>query len=284
MSGASAMLEGVAPPLVVAHRGASSDFAEHTLTAYERAIEVGADALECDVRLTADGHLVCVHDATITRTSNGTLAVDTSTLKQLRRFDFASWKSGAAPTAPGEVAPRFSVLTLETLLDLATSSSRPVGLSIETKHPTRQSLSLERHVVEALRRFALVPAGAKVADPQAPGAVRMMSFSARALQRMRALAPTVPAVYLTSQPPARLRDGRLPFGAVVAGPGLEVLRADPDYVARVQSRGHRVHVWTVDEPVDVAFCVGLGVDGLITNRPAAVIRAVGRRVGEPGAG
>ena len=278
------MLKGMTPPLVIAHRGASSEFAEHTLAAYERAIEVGADALECDVRLTADGHVVCVHDATISRTSNGTLAVDTSTLAQLRRFDFASWMTGAAPTAPGEVAPRYSVLSLETLLDLATSSARPVGLSIETKHPTRQSLSLEEHVVEALRRFALVPAGASAADPQSAGGVRVMSFSARALHRMRVLAPSVPTVYLTSQPPAHLRDGGLPAGAVVAGPGLEVLRVDPGYVARAQSRGHRVHVWTVDEPVDVAFCVSLGVDGIITNRPAAVVGDVGRRVGKLSAG
>jgi len=278
------MLEYMAPPLVIAHRGASSDLPEHTLAAYERAIEAGADALECDVRLTADGHLVCVHDATISRTSNGTLAVDTSTLAQLQRFDFASWKSGVAPTAPGEVTPRFSVLTLEALLDLATASSRPVGLSIETKHPTRQSLSLERHVVDALLRFALVPAEVKGADPQAKGSVRVMSFSARALHRMRVLAPTVPTVYLTSQPPARLRAGALPFGAVVAGPSLEVLRADPDYVARVKARGHRVHVWTVDEPVDVNFCVSLGVDGIITNRPAAVVRDVGRRSGGSPAG
>jgi glycerophosphoryl diester phosphodiesterase len=56
---------------VVAHRGSSAEEPEHTLSAYQRAIEVGADALECDVRLTADGHLVCVHDRRVNRTSNG---------------------------------------------------------------------------------------------------------------------------------------------------------------------------------------------------------------------
>ena len=61
-------------PQVVAHRGASHENAEHTLRAYKRAIEVGAEALECDVRLTADGHLICVHDRNLRRTA-GALGV-----------------------------------------------------------------------------------------------------------------------------------------------------------------------------------------------------------------
>ena len=57
--------------MVVAHRGASSLAAEHTLAAYVAAIDSGADALECDVRMTRDGHLICVHDRTLNRTSDG---------------------------------------------------------------------------------------------------------------------------------------------------------------------------------------------------------------------
>ena len=73
---------------VVAHRGASVDLAEHTLAAYRRALEVGADALECDVRLTADGHLVCVHDRRVDRTSNGSGLVSTLELAELADLDF----------------------------------------------------------------------------------------------------------------------------------------------------------------------------------------------------
>ena len=62
---------------VVAHRGSSEDSPEHTLEAYKRAIAEGADALECDVRLTRDGHLVCVHDRRIDRTSTGRGVVST---------------------------------------------------------------------------------------------------------------------------------------------------------------------------------------------------------------
>src|SRR5690242_16503747 len=80
-------------PQVVAHRGASRVRAEHTLGAYVQAIEDGADALECDVRLTADGHLVCVHDRRVDRTTNARGAVSTMRLEQLSDLDAASWKS-----------------------------------------------------------------------------------------------------------------------------------------------------------------------------------------------
>ena len=78
-------------PQVVAHRGSSADAPEHTLDAYLRALADGADALECDVRLTADGHLVCVHDRRIDRTSDGRGIVSTMTLSGLDGLDFGTW-------------------------------------------------------------------------------------------------------------------------------------------------------------------------------------------------
>ena len=80
-------------PQVVAHRGSSRSRAEHTLGAYVQAIEEGADALECDVRLTADGHLVCVHDRRVDRTTNARGLGSTMRLAQLADLDAASWKS-----------------------------------------------------------------------------------------------------------------------------------------------------------------------------------------------
>ncbi len=71
---------------MVAHRGASADRPEHTLAAYELALQEGADGVECDVRLTSDGHLVCVHDRRVDRTSNGTGLVSEMTLAQLREL------------------------------------------------------------------------------------------------------------------------------------------------------------------------------------------------------
>src|SRR3954462_1928762 len=88
-------------PLVFAHRGGADALPEHTLGAYLRAIHDGADGLECDVRLTRDGHVVCVHDRRINRTSNGTGRVSAHTLAESSELDFGSWhRSGAAGAVP----------------------------------------------------------------------------------------------------------------------------------------------------------------------------------------
>ncbi|WP_228976325.1 glycerophosphodiester phosphodiesterase [Streptomyces sp. DH12] len=255
---------------VVAHRGASEEAPEHTLAAYVKAIDDGADALECDVRLTADGHLVCVHDRRVNRTSNGRGAVSALELADLAALDFGSWKDRYESPDWGD--PEYtSVLTLERLLELVADAGRPVGLAIETKHPTRWAGQVEERLVRQLRRFGL-------ADPATPeeSAVRIMSFSARSLHRVAAAVPTVPTVYLTQFVSPRMRDGRLPAGSRIAGPSIRILRGNPTFVERVHRAGHEVHVWTVDDPDDVDLCVRLGVDAIITNRPKQVLAQLGR--------
>ncbi|MGP2441151.1 glycerophosphodiester phosphodiesterase [Streptomyces sp. JW3] len=265
---------------VVAHRGASEEAPEHTLAAYTKAIEEGADALECDVRLTADGHLVCVHDRRVNRTSNGRGAVSAMELADLAALDFGSWKTREAWRMRGE-EPQWehrpedreatSVLTLERLLELVADAGRRVELAIETKHPTRWAGQVEERLLILLKRFGL-DAPADADDTR----VRVMSFSARSLHRVRAVAPTLPTVYLTQFVSPRLRDGRLPAGVRIAGPSVRIVRSHPAYIERLKRAGHQVHVWTVNEVRDVDLCVGLGVDAIITNRPRAVLDHLGR--------
>ncbi|CAM5325469.1 MULTISPECIES: glycerophosphodiester phosphodiesterase [Streptomyces] len=260
---------------VVAHRGASEDAPEHTLAAYRRAIEDGADALECDVRLTADGHLVCVHDRRVNRTSNGRGAVSALELADLAALDFGSWKededtAGEAPDRQHEDPERTSVLTLERLLELVADAGRRVELAIETKHPTRWAGQVEERLVALLTRF-----GHTKASADGPPAVRVMSFSARSLHRVRAAAPDIPGVYLMQFLTPRHRDGRLPPGVGIAGPGVRILRAHPEYVAKAHRAGHQVHVWTVNDEADVELCERLGVDAIITNRPKQVRAQLG---------
>jgi len=264
---------------VVAHRGSSADVPEHTLEAYVQAIADGADALECDVRLTADGHLVCVHDRRIDRTSDGRGIVSTMTLSDLDRLDFGGWY-GAQQSSGAEVdddeplvmdEERHKVLTLERLLELVVDSDREIGLAIETKHPTRYAGLVEERTVALLRRYGL-------ARPRTEqdARIRVMSFSQLSMRRIRALAPGLPTVFLMERVPLRFRDGDLPFGAGIAGPSIDIVREHPRYIERVHRAGHRIHVWTVDEPADVDLCVRLGVDAVITNRPRAVLSHLGR--------
>ncbi|GGS38274.1 glycerophosphodiester phosphodiesterase [Streptomyces griseoviridis] len=265
---------------VVAHRGASDEAPEHTLAAYRKAIEEGADALECDVRLTSDGHLVCVHDRRVNRTSNGRGAVSAMELADLAALDFGSWKTREAWRVRGE-EPEYehrpedreatSVLTLERLLELVADAGRRVELAIETKHPTRWAGQVEERLLALLKRFGLdAPAD------NAEARVRVMSFSARSLHRVRAAAPTLPTVYLMQFVSPRLRDGRLPAGVRIAGPSVRIVRNHPAYIERLRRAGHQVHVWTVNEPEDMDLCVDLGVDAIITNRPRAVLDRLGR--------
>ncbi|WP_030159585.1 glycerophosphodiester phosphodiesterase [Streptomyces sp. NRRL S-244] len=235
---------------VIAHRGASHEHPEHTLAAYRQAIDDGADALECDVRLSADGRLVCVHDRRVERTSDGRGVVSAMTYEELAGLDFGGWK--------GEAHRGAQVLLFEDLLKEVLTADRPVGLAVETKHPTRAGGRLEAELVRVLREHGLADGS--------DGRVEVMSFSRNALIRLNRLAPGLPAVYLIER---RLRPARPPF-AGHAGPGIDLLRKDPGLVARLKARGLRVRVWTVDEPEDVELCVRLGVDTLITNRPREV--------------
>src|SRR3954467_5145431 len=120
---------GEGRPQVVAHRGSSAAKAEHTLGAYITALDEGADALECDVRLTADGHLVCVHDRNLRRTASTRGLVSTKQLAELRQLDFASWKNpwaDLADDAPERDEELDRVLTLRKLLETAADYDRRV--------------------------------------------------------------------------------------------------------------------------------------------------------------
>lgn len=189
------------PIQIVAHRGASEEAPEHTLAAYRKAIEDGADALECDVRLSADGHLVCVHDRRVNRTSNGRGAVSALELADLAALDFGSWKAREALRSRDEEPDwefrpedreQTSVLTLERLLELVADAGRRVELAVETKHPTRWAGQVEERLLHLLKRFGLDAPPSPAESP-----VRIMSFSPRSLHRVRAAAPTLPTVYLT---------------------------------------------------------------------------------------
>ena len=249
-----------------AHRGASTDAPEHSLAAYRQAIEQGADGIECDVRLTADGHLVCVHDRRVDRTTNGRGVVSTLELADLAALDFAarhdSWRDFEDPEEPDH--DRSTVVTLERLLELVVDSGRRVEMSIETKHPTRYAGLVERAVVDVLRRFGLAGPGDVEVAP-----VHVMSFSWLGLRRVRSLAPRVPTVLLMDRVPLRMRDGSLPVGVTAAGPSIDIVRSHPAYVQRAHRQGHQVFVWTVNQAPDVQVCMDAGVDVIITDRPGA---------------
>jgi glycerophosphoryl diester phosphodiesterase len=254
-----------APPLVFAHRGSSAALPEHTLAAYVRALDEGADGVESDVRLTRDGHLVCVHDRRLERTSNGRGRVSARTLAELDELDFGSWHP-----ATDSAEPDFTrVLTLDRLLHAVRAAVKPVRLLIETKHPSRYGADVERRLVDLLAAHGLL-------DDARHVHVTVMSFSPLALRRVRELAPTLPTVQLLELLPPGMRPQRLPFGSRIAGPGIGLVRARPGLVPALRAAGTEVYVWTVNEPSDVSLVLEHGVDGIITDRPRYVLDRLAR--------
>lgn len=253
---------------MVAHRGSSEVAAEHTLGAYVRALDEGADALECDVRLSADGHLVCVHDRRVDRTTNATGAVSTMTLAELDELDAASWKKPWAELDDEAEAPDRDldrVLTLRRLFETVRDYDRVVDLAIETKHPTRYAGLVERTLVELIQEFGW-------ARPDSP--VRVMSFSGVALSRVQRLAPELEVVLLIDTSVSwQVTRGILKPGWI-AGPGITALTTKPKLGRRLKRAGHRIHVWTVNTPEQLDLCLDLGVEAVITDRPERILSLV----------
>lgn len=252
---------GYVDTAVIAHRGASAEHAEHTLGAYLAAVDEGADGLECDVRLTRDGHLVCIHDRRIDRTSTGRGVVSNRTLEELSELDYASWRTDLEPASE-------KLLTFEALLQLA--SDTKTKLFVETKHPVRFGALVEAKLVQRLNHYGLAHPVSKE-----DSLITVMSFSVTALRRVRQLAPDLPTVFLTAPRPRR--DGTLPDFADIVGPGISWLRTDPGYVERAKANGHHTYCWTVDDPADMRLCQRARVRYLATNTPAAARRVLSER-------
>lgn len=252
-------------PLVLAHRGASADHAEHTLGAYLAALEMGVDGFECDVRLTADGHLVCVHDRTLKRTAMTRGTVSTMELAELSELDFSTWKHPWADLddeRPDTVDEHGKVLTLRKLFEVAADFDRRIEIAVETKHPTRYGGLVERRVADLLKDFGWDRPG---------GPVRVMSFSYTALQRMERLAPGVQLVQLVEHIPYWQVLRRIVGEDWLIGPGVKLLHESRRLGESITAAGHDMHVWTVNTADDLRVCQELGVKALISDRPAHLL-------------
>lgn len=259
--------------LVIAHRGASAERPEQTRAAYALALAQGADGLECDVRLTADGHVVCFHDATVDRTLGGTGAVAELTLDELRE------RGGD------------ELLTLDELLGMARAAGRPVILAIELKHPNVFGLALEAAVLNVLDAAGWDRGTATLDDVT----VSLMSFNPMSVQALgidpqlvMVLTADLTIADLAGELPpdqgpdtaaaaelaAALTAGHQLIDAGVvggAGPDVDFARAHPDRVRAWIAAGRTVRVWTADTPDDVDYLVGLGVQEITTNTPRTVL-------------
>ncbi|TDK24723.1 glycerophosphodiester phosphodiesterase [Arthrobacter crusticola] len=275
-------------PQIFAHRGASGIYAEHTRAAFLQALADGADGVECDVHLTRDEQLVCIHDPTLERTSNGSGDVADHTLAQLRELDFSSWKGVPVPAEYG--GPRNQLLTLADLLRLLRSAGRSIALAIELKHPSPFGLRLEAELVAFLLDEGWDPESSTLGNLT----ISFMSFNPDSMHQLGEIAPAHALCQLVADvEPDEVREalsfGSITSGAVVnlmrraidegealidahtvgmAGPGVAYVRAHQDIVRRWVSEGVRVRVWTVNTQEEAELVAGLGVQEITTDYPA----------------
>ena len=223
---------------IYAHRGASHDFPEMTMVAYENAVKQGADGFECDLRLTKDGVAVLWHDADLKRRSNNDAVIHESTFAQL-----------------AAIYPQ--IVSLDEFLDYGISQKK--SLLLETKHPVPSRTAIEEHVVEKLHAEAkrIEKAGIDIT---------VMSFSWFAVERVKQLDRSIALTYLIRETTPRVSVKYTSAHSI--GPGIAQLRKKPALAQKIKSAGKKLNVWTVDEPSDIILCRHLGVDNLITNRPA----------------
>jgi glycerophosphoryl diester phosphodiesterase len=242
--------------IVVAHRGASAVEAENTLPAFELAIAAGAEAVEFDVRMTADGVPVVLHDADVSRTTDGEGLVGDLTLEELKGLRVRTADGGAT-----------EVPTLEETLRLCTGR---VGLDVEIKNiPGEPDFEGERE--------AATEATLRALDATAfSGFVLLSSFNPLSIARARALAPEVPTALLT--PPGVDARVAATFARSEGHPWVlpfieDVRDAGPGLAAEVHAAGTRIGTWLTDDPVLAVELMRHGLDAVATNDPAAVVSA-----------
>ena len=241
---------------VVGHRGASGYAPETTIASYRMAIQMGADYVETDVHRSRDGVLVAIHDAEISRTTNGKGFVADHTLAELQALDAGSWFNTAFPEKARPDYIGLRVPALQEVMGVVQESS--AGLLIELKDPERYQPDLESALLSLIRSSPM------------ENRIRVLSFSANSLRKIKELDASVPTVFLVAKP------NNNPVQATLEIPADELGILHTQLTSALVEEAHRsgilISVWTVDQPEDMKRMIAMGVDRITTNYPDRLIR------------
>lgn len=240
-------------PRIIAHRGASYDAPENTLTSVRRGFAQGADAVEVDVRLTLDGAIVLMHDATTQRTAQVDRLVAEQTLSELRQLDAGGWKGAQFA---GEPVP--------TLDEAIAAVPRGKHLVIEVKC----GLEIVPALVSCLNRASR------------PADFRIIAFGYDTLRQIKQALPGIETYFLSGFTPNAQGGFSPPLADLIeratsAGfDGLNLSHRGPidaTFVQAAHRAGLKCLIWTVDDLTDARRFADAGVDALTTNRPAYIL-------------
>jgi len=247
--------------MVIAHRGGRSLGPENTLYTFRRAVELGVDVLETDVRLTRDNRLAVIHDKTVDRTTNGSGAVASYTLADLQKLD-AAYRWSADRANPFSLRGRG--IKIPSLAEVFKTFPQ-MRINIEIKDP-------EPAAISSLCRT--------IKDHDMSQKVMIASFSAAALKKFRALCPAVAtsagsaeAIWFYALQKMHLESAYTPKAQALQVPenygDLQVVNAR--FIAAARGRNLRVQVWTVNDSDSMKRLLKQGVDGIMTDYPQRLI-------------
>lgn len=244
---------------VIAHRGYSAIAPENTLLAFQKALDCQADMIELDVHLSKDKQVIVIHDATLDRTTNGTGAIDTHTLKDLKQLDAGSWF--------GDAFANERIPSLEEVLQLvAGKSTLLIEIKVDASDNTYPEL-----VAETLQL---------IAQYNAEGWCILQAFESeylREIQQSETKVPYYKLIVNTHDPVPTYIDTRLRWGSLdktipyqAINPYYKTLI--PSQVAKWQQQGYEVYTYTVNELDDMKLITEMKVNGIITNYPERAMK------------
>lgn len=247
--------------LVVAHRGASSRAPENTMEAFRLGVEAGADAIELDVHLTADGQLAVIHDETLDRTTDRTGSVVSQTMDQIRQAD-----AGAEFAGPSGGRPfRGRGLTVPTLSEVLAWLPDDVGLVVEIK-----ARAAADAVVAAVRDHPV----------RSSGRLAAISFDEQAIDRVRELDPEIKTGYLLvpTQPIEPALVWATEHGHTGVFPWEGDIGVDPmPLLAQASAFGREIGCYVVNDRERMQHLAAVGLWGFVTDVPDLAREALGPR-------
>ena len=232
---------------VIAHRGVSSISPENTMIAFERAIEIGADAIETDVQMTKDGQLVLIHDERLNRTTDGKGWVKDYTLAELKKLDAGSWYSS--------IYSKQTIPTLDELFTLIKPTS--LWINLEIKDGFVLYPGIEEKIVS------------KVKEYQLEDRVIISSFNHYSIVKIKELASELKTAILYMEGLYQPWNYAKSLGAMALHPSKELVF--PEIIHGAHEAGMKLYPYTVNDKNEMLALLNMGVDGLITNYPDRLI-------------
>ncbi len=236
-------------PLVFGHRGYKIKFPENTLISFEEAVKVGCPAIELDVMLSSDRHVVVFHDEILERTTNGKGHVSKTTLSQLKDLDAGSWFDHS-----------FKNTRIPELSEVFDSLGRKALINVEIKKECFEKSfpndSIEHQVLELINSFNL------------RSRVIISSFSGEIIKRIKAIDPNIETAYIFDNIPEDLDEH---IAAGIFSVHISKKIADVNFVKLMHKKKIKVFVWTVNKVKDYNQLIKNGVDGIFTDNPGLFI-------------